>query len=40
MKARDEFPMRLWFCGFALAQIVALWQGYGAWLVRAAGLHE
>jgi hypothetical protein len=39
MKAREKFQVRLWFCGFVLAQFVGLWQAYGEWLVRAVAPH-
>ncbi len=35
MKARESLQRRLWLLAFAGLQLVALWQGVGAWLLQA-----
>ena len=35
MKARESLQRTMWLLAFAGLQLVALWQGFGEWLLRS-----
>jgi hypothetical protein len=39
MKARESLQRKLWLLTFAGLQLVALWQGFGEWLLHSGAPH-